>query len=489
VSSALSSTLNGADTGNADARYRRLKNFFVLAGSQVIIFGTGLVAGVYARRVLGASAIGQFAWCASVVSYFSLIVNPGLDTIAQRDVARDPSKGGGYASKLFSLKLVLALGAFLLLLGLARVQWRTPGTSGLLVLQAVGILLLPVSLNWLLLARERVGVQALTVAVVQVLQLPALMLLVNSPADLRAYVIYTYPFTAGTAVYFFWYVRQQGLLQWHGLRLTLRGSIQLLREAVPVGLSQFATLLYFNADAIMLGIFRDDTTVGYYSTAYRLWSYAILPFSALSQAFFPSFARESDDARTQQEVAEDYTRIVLWFGLPICALCWASGRFIVTWLYGWRFAESGPLFEWLSLNIALSSFTWSMVMPLNAWGKQRTTLRITVTAALVNLGLNCWFIPRYGAAGAIVTTLLAEAVALGVGLMARSRTHPLKWWKLLWKPAITSLAVAITVSAAIWIWPSAPGLAFALGVTVAGLGLVVLERQSIISLVNRCGDR
>lgn len=469
--------------------WQRLKNFASLGTGQVFTFICGIIAGIYARRVLGVTAIGQVAWCVSVLSYFTLLVNPGLDTIAQRDVARDHSKGSEYVSKMFSIKLLLAVSSFILIVIFALLKLRGAHISTLLVLQGIGLLLLPLNLNWLLLGLERMGTQALVISAAQLLQLAALFLLVRESSDLIRYILYPYPFVIGTALVVAWFIRKHGKLDVNRLKFSLQGTGRMLRESYPLGLSQVATLLYFNSDAIFLGFLHGDTTVGLYSTAYRLWSYAVFPFSTLTQAYFPSFARTVDDAPAQRQFSSEFFRLLTWFGLPVAAMCWALGRHIVDLLYGVKFQESGPLFEWLSLNIALSSFTWGITTPLVAWGHQKKMFYITLMAALTNVALNFAVIPRYGAPGAVATTLFAEFIALICGVAIRRKICPLPWLKLSWKPLATAAVIAALLRWLVVVAPSYWWLGLLGGSGLIAICLWFAERATIIGLVNRWKSR
>jgi len=467
----------------AGARRLIARNFVSLSVGQVLTLLIGFATGIYSRRVLGAAAIGEVAWVVSVLSYFTLVINPGLDTIAQRDVAREPGRANEYVSKMLSLRILLAIVSFCLVGLFAFLRLRGPQISLLLILQGIGLLLVPLNLSWLLLARERMGAQVLTNAVFLLLQLPALFLLVHGPGDVVRYVLYPYPFLIAAACVILWYAERHALVNWRRLRITLQGTWPLVREAIPLGLSQAAILLYFNSDAIFLGFLQGDTVVGYYSTAYRLWSYATFPFTTLSQACFPSLARASGSPEAQRQTSSEYVRVLLWFGLPVSAVCWALGRHVVHLLYGSQYAESGPLFEWLSLNIALNSFTWGIIYPLNAWGHQKKTLWITVLGAVANVGLNFLVIPRFGAPGAVATTLFAEVVVLIGGVIARRKISPLPWVKLSWKPLATAVGTGILVRCMVVAAPAYWWTGLVVGIVIPVICLCFSERETLTILV------
>jgi O-antigen/teichoic acid export membrane protein len=463
-----------------NSRFRVVRNFVSLSAGQVVLALSGVVSGIYARRVLGATVIGQVAWTTSMLSYFTLLINPGLETIAQRDIAREPGHANEYVSKMFSLRLLLALISFASVGVLVLFNVRGPQISCLLVLQGLGLLIIPLNLGWLLWANERMSVQALVTTIFQILQLLALFLLVHKPEDVYRYVLYPYPFNIAVVGVLFWCAVRYGLIDWRRLRLTLQGTGALIREAIPLGLSQMASLLYFNSDAILLGFMRGDAVVGIYTTAYRSWIYGTMPLGALYNTYFPSLSRAVTDAEMQRKVSSEFFRLNLWFGLPMAAVCWGTGRYVVDLMYGKQFAESGPMFEWLSLNIALSSSKWSIVGPLNAWGHQKKTFYITLTAALVNLGVNFLVIPRYGAMGAVITTLLAELIVLIGAIFARRKLCPLPWLALSLKPLATAILIAVTARWTVVAFPTHWWLALPVTGIVFGACLWLAEKQLLL---------
>src|SRR5437762_2532901 len=108
------------------------RNFLSLSAAALAGRIVSLFSGIYTRRVLGVVAIGQLSWCAAVLSYFTLLINPGLETIAKRDVAQDPSRAGRYVSLLLLLQLLLAVSAFIFVAIFAMLGLRGPQISVIL---------------------------------------------------------------------------------------------------------------------------------------------------------------------------------------------------------------------------------------------------------------------------------------------------------------------------------------------------------------------
>jgi O-antigen/teichoic acid export membrane protein len=66
---------------------------------------------------------------------------------------------------------------------------------------------------------------------------------------------------------------------------------------------------------------------------------------------------------------------------------------------------------------------------------------ICIAAALVNLGLNFWVIPRWGINGAGATTVIGYAVLVGLGWLNAQRSYPVPYqWSRVGKVAAVAVA-------------------------------------------------
>ncbi|MDB5358165.1 MAG: polysaccharide biosynthesis protein [Phycisphaerales bacterium] len=429
----------------APPRSRRLiaRNFLSLSAASVLLRVINLFAGVYTRRVFGAVAMGQLNWAGAVISYFTLAANPGAETIARREVARDPRQAPRLIGLLFLVQLILGVASVALVCVIAFCKLPGPQIGLLLILQSITLLLLPFNVSWLLIANERMTVASLLDVLASLATVGGLFLLIRGPEHLVRYVVYAYPIRAAQQAFVLWYVFHVGLLRWKDVVFSLKGSIWLVKEAIPLGLSSVAILLYYNSDAIILGIVRDSRTVGIYATAYGMMLVPTVLSSSLLSAFFPALTRSVDDPEHATRTSREFLRAMAWIGFPLAALGWAFGRDAAPAVYGHDFTESGPLFQWLSLNLTLIFFNVAYGQPLIAWNRQSAVLWITVAGAGTNLLLNLVAIPLYGAWGAVATTIAAEVVVAIAIVRVRRKVMPLDWLSAVSIPFIVSAMVAL----------------------------------------------
>lgn len=460
-------------------RRRVATNFLAMTVSSGLGLLVGVFATIYSRRVLGPEVIGQVNWNLAVLAYLALIASPGLQIIGQRQVAKDPARAVRLTSLVLSMQALFALAAYAVVAVLAALDLRGQQVSALLLLQGINLFITGCNVGWVLQAHERMVAPAVVALITNVLQVPALIALVHGPDDVFIYVLYTMPFSLIAAAYNFWYLGRRGLVRLDQLRPTLAGAKDILRESWPLALSQGATLLYYNCDAIILGFTSGDASVGLYTTAYRLMLMSSIISGAMWNAYFPILARAQAEAHQATRITGEFITLLAWMGLPLAALGWASGRHVIDLMFGARFAESGLYFEWLCLNVGLIFVNIGIGLPLLTWGFQKTQFKIVAAAGVVNLALNLVLIPIYGAWGAVGTTLGAETMVLVLTIVARRRIgigwNPL--FPMIAAPLLCSLAVALVIKMLPKSLDPYWWLELAVGIAALGACLFVFERR------------
>jgi O-antigen/teichoic acid export membrane protein len=269
------------------------------------------------------------------------------------------------------------------------------------------------------------------------------------------------------------------------LRPRLAGALGLLREAWPLALTQGAVLIYFNSGTIILGFTDGDDAVGQYATAYRLMMVAAVITASMWNAYFPALARAHASPSLAAQLSREYVGLLAWMGLPIAALGWACGRHVVELMYGPAFAATGPYFEWLCLNIAITFLNYGLVAILVPWGHSGLQFKIVAAGAAINLTVNLIAIPLWGAWGAIAGSLVAEAAVFALGLVARRR------YGIFWHPILPIVAPPLLCSAAVGLAIAALPRAFdrywwlelLAGTVVLAGCLAIFERQLVRRII------
>jgi O-antigen/teichoic acid export membrane protein len=463
------------------SRRRIAVNFLTLAGTNVFGLLVTVLISVYVRRAMGPEAIGQVSWAMAAIAYLTALVSPGLTFVGQRELAQSPERSQSLIALVLSLQTLLACIVYAFVLVAASFEPRGAVVSTLLAIQGVTLFVTAWNTGWALQAHERMVAPSLAALAFNILQLPALMLLVHGPDDLTLYAVLVVAFAFGSVFFNILYLARRGILHPFRLRPTLAGAHGLVREAWPLALTQAALLVIANSGALLLGFTHGDDAVGQFVSAYRLMLVANVVTAALWNAYFPAFVRAEKRPEQAVPLSREYLGLLVWMGLPTAALGWALGRHVVELLYGAAFAPAGRYFEWLCLAIALNFINYGVISPLVPWGRGGLQLRMTASAAALNLLVTAVAVPLYGPWGAVAAIFASEIVGLILGIIVRRRL------RLFWHPVLPAILPAFACSSAVaMVLLALPHsldrlwwLQLAIAAVLIGLCMLAVERHTV----------
>lgn len=396
---------------------------------------------IYLARTLGGPALGALEFSLGVLAYFQLATNAGLDWTGMRRIAQGRPAGLA-ARELTALRLALASASFALLLGVA---WALPQPGVGRLLACYGALLFSgaASLRWAFLAEERGQVVAGFSVLGQLFFLAEIVVLVRGPDDLwrlpwiqflsEIFVV------AGLAVVFRRAFAAPAALS------PPQAWTALLREALPIGLTQMFGQVIFNADVILLGFLGYLSQVGYYAAAYRIVTLLQVIPTAYFTAIFPALARSH--ASRQRPAGSDLPQRTAYYALavsmPVALLLLDRSDWIIELLFGSSFQPSIAPLRWLVWSLPAVTFRAVFRNLLLTSHQEVTNLLLSLVTALLNVALNLALIPRHGIVGAAVATLVSEIVLLAAtAWRVRTSLGPLGILRPAAGPLLASAAMA-----------------------------------------------
>ncbi len=180
----------------------------------------------------------------------------------------------------------------------------------------------------------------------------------------------------------------------------------LWQEALTLGLVLFLIQFYFRIDTIMLGLLSSKTEVGLYSVAFNLMEGTFFIPSIVMAAIFPGLSQ------TKQFL--NYFRkgflMLSLTGIIGGGAVFLLAEIIIKMFFAQEFQGSGEVLKIMALAIPIIFWGYLMTQSLVALEHNRIYLAITVFAVLLNVLLNYWLIPEYGAEGAAIATVITEAL-------------------------------------------------------------------------------
>ena len=184
-----------------------------------------------------------------------------------------------------------------------------------------------------------------------------------------------------------------------------------------MGLAWFCNMAFASIDMLMLGVMSNPRQVGLYSAAYRILSQVLFTYYLMTNVLYPQLARQSREQRLSM-LRSRILLTVAGLGLVIAGFVTLIRRPLVNVLFGGDFQAATLLLMLLAWAIPLDFVTSYLTNAYIAWGMEKQILFCTFIAASSNVVLNFFAIPKYGATGAAVNTLISYVVFLVVLALA-----------------------------------------------------------------------
>lgn len=197
---------------------------------------------------------------------------------------------------------------------------------------------------------------------------------------------------------------------------------RILRYAAPFFLDTMGRQLNSRIDLWTVQVFVGSAGAGYYSAA----SSAVMPLRTFGQVVTPlllaslSHAWQQGNSEAARTLARQTLRLLSCL-LPMVAIVAGAAPGLVTLVFGSRFLPAAPILAWLSLG-AFASFVLSFTtVTLGALDQPGMIAAFTLPMLVVS-ALGSWlFVPRIGAVGAALTTVVTQwgAMAASVWFLHR----------------------------------------------------------------------
>ena len=172
------------------------------------------------------------------------------------------------------------------------------------------------------------------------------------------------------------------------------------------------TSMYFiigKSGMIILGMYRPEAEVGYYSIATTLASLTVFALQAVNSMSAAKFSELHHSNKIDElfHVARKSAKLIFWATLPILLCFVIFGKSIITLFYGQAFSVAYPALFLLALGQFVDSISGSSGMFMNMTGHQIALRNIMASAAVINVILSLLLIPSYGMIGAAFACMIS----------------------------------------------------------------------------------
>ncbi len=373
----------------------------------------GLIIGLWLARYLGSENFGIYSYAIAFSGLFQALSTLGLESIAIRDIVREPLKSGEILGTVFSLQLIGGLVSLLLVIGMitglkpnqTSIHWIVIIIAAKIPLNAFNTF----DMWFQSQCQSKYTVCVRLIAFTIISALKVILIVSHAPLILFAWVFLLEDifFSIGIGLAYNLALKKD-TPSW---KLNLGRAKKLLISSWSLLISEIVIMLYMRIDQIMIGEFLGNTDVGIYSLAIRfteIWYF--IPI-VIVNSIFPAIVllRETDETAYRRRLQQLYTTIT-WVALSIVLGTLLFSKYFINIMLGEDYTES--------INI-LSITIWVIIFAAQgvARGKWLVTENLQSYAflyigigGLVNVTLNYLWIPIYGLKGAAVATILSQAI-------------------------------------------------------------------------------
>ena len=402
-----------------------------------------LAKSIILARALGVELLGSYAYAMGVAAVFGLLPNMGINTIIIRAIARDRDAGAGLLQAALRAQVLLA-GAVMLIV---------PVFAAILPVQ-------PVPIGYVLLAATQLGIGAMSLPYLGILaghvrydRIAAAELATNAAGIM---LVLAAAALGGNVATFLWVQVVAAAFAVLVARTAAKpflpkatgqavGIGTLLRQAAPFGATAGLQSLYTRLDIILLGQLTTAGALGLYNVAYKPTNLVVSVGATIAAAVFPLMVQQR-----QIGSPASFVKVTRALGVAAPAMALALTGLaapLLGALYGNEYRAAAPILAVLSWSAAVSWLYASLGVALQARGYERHWLLSLAGGLALNMALNLWAIPRWGALGAAGATLASEVALLGFGLVLAGRKLGILPSL---RPVLVGLGATVVAGAVLW---------------------------------------
>lgn len=373
-----------------------LKNTFWLGFiefvSKIIMF----VVTVLIVRSYGAENFGRLNIAFSYAAILMVLSDFGINTIATREIAKDPNAKQQYLSNIFTIKLLISLLLIILSFILLPVLHSDPFIQKLFLLtMAFNLVQNITNFFCAVFSGLEIMESVFTTRIIHYLGLFLSVIFVTQnhlgmDTLLVAYIL-TDICMFGITVLMFKRKKIQVSFSFDFIFWK-----KIMKETLPfVGLT-VATAIYLNNDTILIGRYFGSQSTGLYQSAYKIL-FAFQSVNIINTALFPRLS-----ALIQQKNYQTLSRLIRLILsvsfitlIPLACIITVFSQPIMNIIYGSSYVVAGPvliLLIWAGVINYFRSFISNLLIARN---RQKLFFYCFLAGTIVNVAINLTITPHY----------------------------------------------------------------------------------------------
>lgn len=387
------------------------KNFAYKSALTLSTYVMSFITFPYVSRVLGVERLGLVNFVDNTVNYFLLFATLGVGLLGVREIAgakSDMERQSKIFSNILGMNLlftILTLTAYVAAIFLVP---RFHQSSELFFIGTAKILFTAFLVEWFFTGIENFKYITIRSLLVKLLYVLAVFIFVKTRDDYKLYFILTVGVVVVNATINMVYVRKFVSISFADLFMG-----KYIKQNMVLGIYTIMTSMYITFNVMFLGLVSNDTEVGYYTTAFKLYSVILGFFTAFTNVMLPRMSfllANGEKERFNEMIAKSFSAMSTFIiPLVLCSIIMAPQIIYVL---------SGPGYEGaiLPMRIIMPAAIFvgiaqvlavQVIMPMK---HDKVLLLASLIGATVSLIINICVVSQLQSVGSAIVLLSAEMV-------------------------------------------------------------------------------
>lgn len=387
------------------------KNFAYKSALTISTYIMNFITFPYVSRVLGVDKIGLVSFVDNAVNYFLLFATMGVTILGVREIAtvkEDRNKCNCVYSNILGMNILFTIITLIIYFAFIIFVADFNRYKELFYVGGAKILFTAFLVEWYFTGVENFRYITIRSLLIKLLYVIAVFFLIRTEDDYTLYFVLTVLVVVINAVINMVYIHKFVNLIKHELF-----SKKYIKQNLSLGIYSIMTSMYLTFNVMFLGFCSTNTEVGYYTTAFKLYSVILGFFTAFTNVMLPrmsSLLAEGEKERFQNLIDKSFEAMCT-FSIPLilCSIIMAPQIIYIL---------SGPGYEGaitpmriimpavLFVGIA-QVFALQILLPMK---KDKVLFTASILGAFVSLLINIFAVPSMQSIGSAIVLVSAEIV-------------------------------------------------------------------------------
>ncbi len=399
-----------------------LKNTFWLASGELLCKSFKFFLIPLSAKILGPEEFGIFSYISILTTTLFFLSDFGINALFIREYKKNTPPTSDLISSLWIIKGISL--TVLSLIGASMVWWiQDPRAHSIFWVLLIFAILDQIKKTIFTLFEVAYKMELRTLGLITesaVTTLIGVWILTTTPSLQGLAIAYTIGVLTSTLlllvlvrkVHTFTWIYNPKLIK----TLTLLG--------IPFFFTFFLQTIMTNTDIFLIKWHIGNAAVGQFQTAAKLIQLGtIIPY-IINTAMYPLLSHHHNDTPKLAKMIQKGLQLFMLIALPLFVFGQVLGPQLFALLFGPKYAPGIPVFQLLLVSLFIDFFLYFLNMNLLVLNQQKTNLKITGTALLLNAILATCLIPIIGIAGAAIATIIAKSTDITLTWRLLKKTLP-----------------------------------------------------------------